>query len=42
MRAAVVTQPGGPDVFALREVPDPAFDADEGACRGARLRREPP
>jgi putative PIG3 family NAD(P)H quinone oxidoreductase len=41
MRAAVVTQPGGPEVFAVRELPDPGFAADEvlvavhacGVCR---------
>ena len=29
MRAAVITEPGGPDVFAIREEPDPAFGPEE-------------
>src|SRR5688572_10863115 len=29
MRAVVITQPGGPDVLALREVPPPKPEADE-------------
>lgn len=29
MRAAIVTRPGGPEVFAIRDMPDPSFAADE-------------
>src|SRR5688572_1832176 len=29
MRAAVITKPGDPDVFAIQEVDDPSFGAEE-------------
>jgi len=29
MRAAVITSPGGPEVFAIQEVPDPSIGPDE-------------
>jgi len=29
MRAAVITQPGGPEVFQVQEVPDPVFGPEE-------------
>lgn len=29
MRAAVITEPGGPEVFAIQELPDPAYGPDE-------------
>jgi NADPH:quinone reductase len=41
MRAAVITQPGGPEVFAIREVEDPAFGPEEVlvAVRASALNR---
>ena len=29
MRAAVITQPGGPEVLQIQEMPDPTFGPDE-------------
>jgi NADPH:quinone reductase len=41
MRAAVITQPGGPEVFAIQEVPDPVPGPDEVlvAVRASALNR---
>ncbi len=33
MKAIVITRPGGPDVLELREIPDPAFGAEEVLVR---------
>ena len=29
MRAALITEPGGPEVFQLEEIPDPEFGPDD-------------